>query len=334
MKVLLTSASSRVKAGVETYNDHLRKVFRDLKIIDFDSVNGFTSPLLREPLKAKHVDEYLIKKANYYKPDIIFTNGMYGWALKSLNIPVVNIQHGGYHPFAEAAMKISLDYFRTKYIYSYFEKLSAKKSDIVVSNSPFTRNNIKKYYGLDTVVILNCIDMDIMRPISKERAKSLLNLPQDKKIVLFVGRPDYSKGYDIVEKIAQINENILFLCILYPKIKSKRKNIITIQAVTRKNLYKYYSAADILLYPSRFDGFGYVPLEALACNTPVIANKVGILATENIEGCDIVKNNNDINEFSSLLKKDYNRINSRKLIKKKFSFARFGKEYKNLVESL
>ena len=54
---------------------------------------------------------------------------MYGWDLKVPGIPVINIQHGGYAAFAESAMKkYTPDYWRTKYIYAYFEKLSAKKA--------------------------------------------------------------------------------------------------------------------------------------------------------------------------------------------------------------
>ncbi|MEO5769869.1 MAG: glycosyltransferase family 1 protein [Polyangia bacterium] len=45
-----------------------------------------------------------------------------------------------------------------------------------------------------------------------------------------------------------------------------------------RELSMLYNAADVLLYPSLYEGFGWPPLEAMACGTPVVCSRAGSLA--------------------------------------------------------
>ena len=47
--------------------------------------------------------------------------------------------------------------------------------------------------------------------------------------------------------------------------------------IEQKRLPLYYSAADVLVVPSRYESFGLVALEALACGTPVVATRFELL---------------------------------------------------------
>ena len=47
--------------------------------------------------------------------------------------------------------------------------------------------------------------------------------------------------------------------------------------VKQEQLPYFYSAADVCVVPSYYESFGLVPLEALACGTPVVATDVGDL---------------------------------------------------------
>ncbi len=51
-------------------------------------------------------------------------------------------------------------------------------------------------------------------------------------------------------------------------------NVIFTGQVAESDLPKYYNAADIFVFPSRYEGFGLPPLEAMACGCPVIASNV------------------------------------------------------------
>ncbi len=300
-KVLLTfNDPEKVKAGVETYSKLLLKVFPDLKIIHLGNIGAkdkdFFS-LIKEPMKAKLLGDYIIQNKDKLKPELVITNGMIGWniAEKKVGCKIVNLQHGTYAAYAEAAMKkTDLNYWRIKCIYSYFEKLAVKNASFIISNSDFTANNVKKHYGAKSRVIYPPIDTNLFKPLDKKECRKKLDLPLDKKIVLFVGRPDYSKGFDIFEKIAEKMPEHLFVSATNPKAKTELPNFIAFDEVRHEDLVYFYNSADVLLFPSRFEGFGFVPLEALACNVPVIANKVGIFDdfTNEIPNTFILNNKN------------------------------------------
>jgi D-inositol-3-phosphate glycosyltransferase len=57
-----------------------------------------------------------------------------------------------------------------------------------------------------------------------------------------------------------------------------------ITAQPQEVLAQYYAAADVLVMPSHYESFGMVVLEAMACGTPVVASRVGGLASTVLDG--------------------------------------------------
>ena len=49
--------------------------------------------------------------------------------------------------------------------------------------------------------------------------------------------------------------------------------------VDQSRLPIYYRAADVTVMPSTYESFGLVAVESMACGTPVVASRVGGLAT-------------------------------------------------------
>jgi D-inositol-3-phosphate glycosyltransferase len=180
--------------------------------------------------------------------------------------------------------------------------------DAVVASTPTDRDQMVRLYGADPSkirVIPPGVDLALFRPIDPAEARVRLGLPADHRMILFVGRFDPVKGLDtLLEAMALIVQSDphwldnACLCIVggdrldeprrmdleLARIEAMRDSlglhdVVTfLGAQTQDALPLYYSAAQVVVVPSRYESFGLVALEAMACGTPVIASNVGGLA--------------------------------------------------------
>lgn len=330
--VLLTGNSfSRIPAGVEHFSELLKQVFPKLQIMAFDQLHQKTLPFLAEPLKARAVWQYLQNQLHSLNPEIVFFNGMYGFFLPpKTDFFKLGICHGTYSSFAAQAMPWGLDRLRTKFIYSWFERKSLQNAESIISNSEFTRDILKKDYSLNSRIVPFAIDFSVFKPQSREKARKETRLPLGKKIILFVGRPDYSKGFDMLEKLALKNPDWHFVAVTFPRAHSS--SVDCRGPFDSKTISLYYAAADIVLFPSRFESFGFVTLEALACNRPVVTTNFGVAKQLNHPACVIAKEysvSSLQDALDNALKKEFVFDG---LLEKEFGIQRFAKQFKETVE--
>lgn len=332
MKLFLSHAGmSEVIGGIEVYASHLKRVFDDLELVDYHShkteIGDTGLAPFREPFRAERLAKLVAKK--YSKADAIFTNGMFCWDLYNKN--QYNICHGTYSAFAEKAVpKSSLDYYRLKFIYSHYEKKAACNAKKVIANSRQTQENVKKYFGLDSEIIHPPVDMDVFQSMGKEEA--MKKIGWSGKNILFVGRPEYAKGFDFVEALAKLNPELSFKAILSRPYTSLISNLEVLPQKNYEELPDYYNAAELVLFPSRFEGYGLVVMEALACNRRVLTLNTGI-ASE-------LKSNNLVVSLPNIERLNLDMRNllkvserySRAIFNDDFSFTAFKKKWKKLLE--
>ena len=132
--------------------------------------------------------------------------------------------------------------------------------------------------NIETIQLPNCVNTEIFRPQSKRLSRSVFNIPNEKKVVLFLVSNDPRKGMAYVT--ALINDR-LFSCSDYlfvgygsevcpDEIKDKANVKIVGRLKDSHSLALIYNAADVLLAPSIEEPFGLTHIEAMACGTPTI----------------------------------------------------------------
>ena len=131
-------------------------------------------------------------------------------------------------------------------------------------------------------VIPNVLDTDMFKPLDRQYCRHVLNLPSDKKIVLFGafgGGGNLIKGYDLLlDAMKSLADSHLDIeCVVFgQKEPQMPPNIpFPIQWMGHisddPTLALLYGAADVMVIPSRLDNLPQAGTEAHACGCPVVA---------------------------------------------------------------
>lgn len=131
-------------------------------------------------------------------------------------------------------------------------------------------------------VVPNAIDTELWRPIDKSLARELLGLPCGQPVLLFGamgGGADPRKGFDLLQAALghlQGERDGLQLVIFGQRQPKKSADFgfpvhYTGHLSDDISLRLLYSAADVLIIPSRLDNLPNTGVEAQACGTPVVA---------------------------------------------------------------
>jgi D-inositol-3-phosphate glycosyltransferase len=167
----------------------------------------------------------------------------------------------------------------------------------IIASTEKEKGHLGTYYGISpgSVGVVPCgVDLDLFRPADKRAARRKLGFDQNESILLYVGRFVPSKGADrMPEVMSHLRRDRLFRLLIVggdnhhtPGTQALKKlsrqhgvqdRITFLGRVTQEKLPNYYNAADLLVVPSRYESFGLVALESLACGTPVVATRVGAM---------------------------------------------------------
>lgn len=116
-----------------------------------------------------------------------------------------------------------------------------------------------------------------------------------------------SKGLDVfIELAKRLGENYTVLLVGTDERTDKLlpENVISIHRTQNvKELAELYSAADVLVNPTREDTFPTVNIEALACGTPVVTFRSGGSPECIDESCGVVVEKNDVEEMERQIKR-------------------------------
>lgn len=178
---------------------------------------------------------------------------------------------------------------------SWMERTAIEGADAVIAVSRETRNDVFDYFGAaesKTYVIHNGIDLDEYRPTEATDALERYGVDPARPYVLFVGRITRQKGIiHLVNAIPHIDPDVQVVLLAgapdtehiaqemtehVAQARKQRDGIIWVEEmVGRADVIQFYSHATVFACPSVYEPFGIINLEAMACETPVVASRVG-----------------------------------------------------------
>lgn len=223
-------------------------------------------------------------------------------------VPVVAM----FHTLAQMKNQVAPDAAeREEQVRAEIEARMMATANQIIAATDIDRAHMLRFYHAPAhriTVIPGGVNLRLFRPIARAEARRRLGLPQDQPVVLFVGRIQRLKGVDVLleafsllEPAAARSRAAQLLVVggtpagapgrrAAEERQTQRLGRLALQlgiaarvrfvgAVEQELLPFYYSAADVTVMPSAYESFGLVALESLACGTPVVATRVGGLAT-------------------------------------------------------
>ena len=172
-----------------------------------------------------------------------------------------------------------------KAAFSAVTRIGYAAADAIVATSHGVARDLTAAFGVDPArihVLANPVDLDRVRAASQEPIDPSVLPPGDGPLIVAAGRLAEAKNYPLmIEAMSAVRERIpARLCILgQGELETPLRQLITARGLAdsialagfQSNPWKYIARADAFLLTSRYEGFGTVLIEAMACGVPVVA---------------------------------------------------------------
>jgi glycosyltransferase involved in cell wall biosynthesis len=246
--------------------------FEDREITLFQREGRNFSSLFRMAFTA-------LREIRRRQPDVVHIHSTFaGLVIR----PVLLLKRGGPrvvycpHGWAFSRETSKLSHQVTKWVERIFAKITDRI--ICISGDEFNEAVRAGISAKRLVVVHNGISRT--RP-SLDATSAIW--PSQKTKVLFIGRLDRQKGYDLLIESARRLEELIDVRIIGASVIGKQENADTPRNVAllgwmnRNQIEAHLEVADLVVIPSRWEAFGLVAIEAMRAAKPIVAFRVGAL---------------------------------------------------------
>ena len=269
----------------QDYEEKLEK-FKDI-VKDIYVIQMTREIKINQDLKSIFEVRKLLKKI---KPDILYLHsskaGAYGRIAMLFNhrTKILYNAHGWYFNADMNSKK--------KKIIALIEKILAVRTDKIINISQSEYDSALKYKiapAKKMCVIENCIDFRKFEDCDKyrEETRNKYNIKDNEIVIGVVGR--LSEQKDPITTIKAFNEvykekkNVRLMYVGSGELENKvmeyakENNLQSLITITGwvNNTERYIPAFDIAILPSKWEGFGLVLIEYMACNKPIVGTNTG-----------------------------------------------------------
>jgi len=254
------------------YNFNFKKDFKNIleikncpKFLSSDSKYGNLSRFLwSNTLPLKHTNSIIV---NFSQVDGIFN------PIKRNN-KIISVIHD--------VIPLQFKLGKSFYYYKYVLPLVIKNSDLIITVSNHSKKLIQNYFPSNQAI-------EVVYPGigNSFKFKNMERQPA----ILYVGRLTHMKNLDRLllafsrlKRDKKFKEYELWIVgsgstdWMFQYVDDKIKNFVRIfKDVSDEKLVNLYNKAYLFVFPSLYEGFGFPPLEAMACGCPVIVSNMGSL---------------------------------------------------------
>ncbi len=191
------------------------------------------------------------------------------------------------------------------YASSWIEKTAYRNADGIIAVSDSMKRDVIDLYDVPQErisVIPNGIDPDEYAPVDKPDVLRRHGVDPERPYVLFVGRITRQKGIvHLVNAIPLLDDGMqVVLCAGAPdtqeiaqemnaaveqaRAAGKHEIVWIAEMLPRDEVIAIYGGADVFVCPSVYEPFGIINLEAMACETAVVASAVGGIPSIVVDG--------------------------------------------------
>ena len=233
-------------------------------------------------------NEIIAEQGNF---DVIHAHDwLVAYAAKTLknsyNIPIVATIHA-----TESGRNSGIHDETQRYINDTEWMLTYEASEVIV-NSNYMKNELQRLFGLPYEkinVIPNGVNLNLFNGIEKDYNFRRKYAMDNEKIILFMGRLVYEKGIQhLIAAMPKIlngyHDSKLVICGkggMLDELKAEAESLGIAQKVyfagymNGKDVQRMYKAADIAVFPSTYEPFGIVALEAMLSENPIVVSDIG-----------------------------------------------------------
>ena len=204
----------------------------------------------------------------------------------SYNIPLVSTIHA-----TEAGRNSGIHDETQRYINDTEWMLTYESSEVIV-NSNYMKNELQRLFGLPFEkinVVPNGVNLTLFNGVERDYNFRRKYAMDNEKIILFIGRLVYEKGIQhliaAMPKILAGYHDTKLVIAGQGGMMDELKAQVNALGISHKvcfagyldgkDVAKMYKAADISVFPSTYEPFGIVALEAMLSENPVVVSDIG-----------------------------------------------------------